>query len=68
VSRRWPSRPPADDDDEQLCVVCMEAERSHVFIPCGHVCLCEGCATSQTWAECPVCRVAAQGVMRIYAV
>jgi len=36
------------------CIVCMERPRSRVFIPCGHVCLCEFCAPALK--KCPVCR------------
>jgi len=62
-----PPPPPPSSDYERLCVVCMEGEWSHILIPCFHLCLCEACATSQTWVECPVCRTPAQSVQRIYA-
>jgi hypothetical protein len=56
--------------DENECVVCMEVERSHMFSPCNHFCVCEACAglimASQT-AECPKCRTKADRVGRIYA-
>lgn len=31
-------------EDASKCVVCMERPRSHVLIPCGHLCVCDVCA------------------------
>jgi hypothetical protein len=50
------------------CVVCMEATRSHAFVPCGHVCMCAPCA-SKAFAQspkCPICRNNSQMVMQIF--
>lgn len=33
----------AHDHDERYCVVCMEALRCMLLVPCGHVLLCEEC-------------------------
>ena len=30
--------------DANLCVVCLEDERTHILYPCGHRCLCGKCA------------------------
>jgi len=40
------------------CCVCLAPEKSHAFVPCGHYCVCEGCAHCIMAApkECPVCR------------
>lgn len=35
------------------CIVCY-APRDTVLVPCGHYCLCDGCAANVL--ECPVCR------------
>lgn len=50
----------ADGDDEDLCVVCFEAQRDVVLVPCGHMMLCRHCAGAviANSAECPVCREA----------
>ncbi|VDK57049.1 unnamed protein product [Anisakis simplex] len=39
---------------EEECVVCMSNSVKLLISPCGHVCLCEECATSLD--DCPMCR------------
>ena len=53
---------------EDECVVCMDAENTHSFVPCGHKCVCEACANTvmATRGECPKCRAEVDNVMRIY--
>ena len=36
------------------CVVCMEASIQVVFVPCGHIVCCAGCA--EQVQSCPSCR------------
>ena len=50
------------------CIVCMDAENTHSFVPCGHKCVCEACANTvmATRGECPKCRAEVDNVMRIY--
>ena len=54
------------------CVVCLEAPRTHAYVPCGHLCVCLGCVRQQakhrrsSVASCPVCKQPATGVMRIF--
>ena len=31
---------------EETCVVCLEKERTHCYIPCGHICICHDCCMS----------------------
>jgi hypothetical protein len=51
------------------CVMCMDVEKSHAFVPCGHMCVCEGCAAKVMGAnkECPFCCTVATAVMRVFA-
>lgn len=44
ASARSYVRPEPPADDANMCVVCLEEERTHVLIPCGHKCLCYKCA------------------------
>ena len=64
--------------EERSCVVCLDGERSHVFVACMHKCVCEGCAelllARDEWrgtvhaegAECPLCRVKSTDVRRVF--
>jgi len=51
-----------------MCVVCLEQPVSHVFVPCGHPCLCSNCAVKISWCgkRCPVARCKIGSVMKIY--
>ncbi|EFJ45101.1 hypothetical protein VOLCADRAFT_94594 [Volvox carteri f. nagariensis] len=50
------------DDDEHLCVVCMENTRSILLMPCGHLVLCGTClpAIEAKGNLCPICRESIQ--------
>lgn len=40
---------------EAECVICMDAKSEVVFVPCGHMCCCQPCA-SKEMDSCPMCR------------
>ena len=54
------------------CIVCMNAQVSTVLIPCGHLCLCVGCATRMQQSKrpdaitCPLCRETVKQMQRVY--
>ena len=61
------------------CVICLELPRTHAFVPCGHRCVCRGCAEEWTRrgsrggggafpsvTSCPYCREEAVDALRIY--
>ena len=54
---------------EDECVVCMENKASHIFYPCGHLCVCSSCADairdSETF-DCPICGGNALDVLKVY--
>ena len=52
------SEPSEGDDDELMCVVCMERERTVFLQPCGHVILCSRCCDEVLAKSslCPICR------------
>ena len=37
------------------CVICLEEEPKVLFCNCGHICICEKCATHR-YDNCPVCK------------
>jgi hypothetical protein len=47
------------------CVVCMHAENTHAFIPCGHRCVCTSCGTKCNNC-CPICRENVTGTLKIF--
>jgi hypothetical protein len=53
------------DEVSGQCVICIEKTSQVVIIPCGHMCLCEGCAEECTGA-CPICRADFTGKIRVY--
>jgi len=50
------------------CVVCLSRSKTHVFVPCGHMCCCAACGTHamETGALCPMCRTDADNVFRVF--
>lgn len=57
-----------DAMDDDGCVVCMNAAKTHAFIPCGHACACARCSklVMDTTSACPYCRATAMMATRIY--
>ncbi|MED6149077.1 hypothetical protein PIB30_059076 [Stylosanthes scabra] len=58
-----------DVPDGQLCVICLMRRRRSVFIPCGHLVCCQGCAISverEVAPKCPVCRQEIRDSVRIF--
>lgn len=53
----------------QPCSVCFEQPVSHVLVPCGHACLCQGCAKAVSRREirmCPEGRCPIDDCVRLY--
>ena len=48
------------------CTICMNAQPTHAAVPCGHVALCETCATKEQPAQCPVCLGGTQTWMKLF--
>ena len=48
------------DNDEHLCVVCMDNERSCLYVPCNHLAVCAECDADIKAASlpCPMCNTA----------
>ena len=72
-SRTPPSAPttpaPHPDAEETMCVVCFDAPKDHLIVPCGHMCVCAGCAeqlTNTRTPTCPVCRAAIRETVKVF--
>jgi hypothetical protein len=49
------------------CVACLERRRAVAAVPCGHLCLCVGCAARQhPMKKCPMCRADVKSTLTIY--
>ena len=71
--------PAARDDEASLCVICLDAPKTHLLLPCGHKCVCAGCAPDFAsnfddggWQrvgrqpQCPLCREDVLQVARVW--
>lgn len=52
-----------EEEDETLCIICMEHKRNVAF-DCGHVLICTGCDPQIT--SCPICRKPIITRLRLY--
>jgi hypothetical protein len=60
---------PHPDDAEGQCVLCFDAPKDHIILPCFHVCVCEACANLLTRTRkptCPICRTAIQQTNKVF--
>eukprot|EP01083_Nonionella_stella_P085718 237760_1 len=44
-----------EEGDESVCCICLDRPKSHAFVPCGHLSVCDECATKSS-LDCPICR------------
>ncbi|KAH9638421.1 hypothetical protein HF086_007728 [Spodoptera exigua] len=49
---------------EAECVICMDAKSEVVFVPCGHMCCCQPCA-SKEMESCPMCRTTIERKIKV---
>jgi hypothetical protein len=59
----------SSEQDVTLCIVCEDAKKVVVLLPCKHVCLCKMCASTclfKTLHECPMCRETIDDSMEVY--
>lgn len=58
----------AEIQESEECVVCWSSKRTHAFFPCGHMCVCNGCADTiqRGNSKCPLCRMVSRQIAKIY--
>lgn len=57
----------ANNDDTNVCCVCLDDPRSVVLFPCRHLCLCEKCSQfHKNMKTCPICRVEIAQMFRVF--
>jgi hypothetical protein len=54
--------------ESNLCVACQSAKKCMALVPCGHVCLCAGCAhhINTTTKKCPLCTTTMTSQLRVF--
>ena len=52
--------------DEDTCIACLDREKTHVLVPCGHQCICEICAPQLKNGDCPICRKKIEQIIKVY--
>lgn len=57
--------PDPEANDQRQCVVCLLQPATRVFVPCGHFCICAGCAP-RIDERCPICRQQYQNIVVVY--
>lgn len=57
-----------DVKEGEECVVCMVKKKTHLFTPCGHLCVCKKCAkkVKNEFNECPMCKIEIEGICQVY--
>ena len=48
------------------CSVCMDNSSNMVFVPCGHICICEGCSKNLQTKKCVICNMEYTSIIKIY--
>jgi len=49
------------------CVVCLQNTKTHAFVPCGHLCVCEACVpATMSKRKCPICRQGATQAIKVF--
>ena len=56
---------PKPGAEETQCVVCMDAPKNRVVLPCMHMCVCEACAQLLR-DRCPVCRGPIERIAQLF--
>lgn len=59
-------------EDENRCAICLTGDKSHAFVPCGHLAICRECATTLQQGQphlrkCVICRAFFQNIVHVYA-
>lgn len=63
-----PSQTKPQSEEDQRCVVCLDAPRNSILYQCGHVCVCNPCGKELISRKltCPMCRAAIKDCIILY--
>jgi hypothetical protein len=51
----------AVETENDLFIVCADAKKNIMLLPCNHMCLCKECANLNRFKYCPICRTEVEG-------
>lgn len=51
-----PSSPVSAERIRGACCTCLNTIATHMFVPCGHLCICSDCEQQLEDENCPLCR------------
>lgn len=51
---------------DRACTICLQRERTLLFMPCNHLCACAECGLNPTIRVCPICRATFNNRMVVY--
>jgi hypothetical protein len=59
---------PDEENDENLCIVCLDSPRTHITVPCGHLKYCVNCADhiQEVLKLCPFCNGPITMMMKVF--
>ena len=68
AAEKWNDRLPPKQKKLGSCVVCYSRDKTHVFTPCGHMCVCAACSdeTMKTTKCCPICNTQSDSSFRVF--
>lgn len=56
-----------NQNEQRMCVVCQDKEKSVVLLPCRHMCVCAACSEHAQLKNCPLCREAIAHKISVFA-
>ncbi len=61
-----PAAQPADETEDDACIICLDVTASVTFQPCSHCVTCPACAqlVVQRNQPCPLCRTPVSSIQR----
>ena len=53
-------------DTEKACVICLEAPKTVLLLPCSHLCVCSNCSERAELVNCPLCRNDIESIIKTF--
>merc|ERR1719499_2653056 len=53
-------------EDKNDCVICQDEPKSHIILPCMHLCVCGTCAQEYKLKDCPLCMKRFTSIKKVF--